>query len=542
MSEVIETSNWLQILIGSSTVIALIIVIAVARRIVRARKRARSPQVSLPAVVHGSSQLGKGLAVSRPSLSVPKRGALTAADREFLPAALELIETPPSPVRIASIWLICGGFAVVLAGAWIGKLDIYAVAQGRIHPSGRSKVVQPLEAGRVVGINVENGARVAAADVLLELDATESTADRDAQSQELEAARAEMARRSTAITAARSGSLLPAPIPFADDLDAHVRRRETGALAAELAQLSAARTSLQAQTAEQRAVRMRLVNSIAAREKLLALAKERTDMRETLSQQGALSRALVIDSSQQYESQVVTLVGEKGQLLETDAAINRLDAKAAEAVSQFIADQTQKMGDAERKAERLIQELIKAKSKSDRTRLRAPIAGTVQQLAVTSVGQVVSSGQALMTIVPNDGPLEIEVLIQNQDIGFVNEGQLAVVKVEAFPFTRYGTIDGNVTKVSRDAVDEREATQLGDTNGAIRQQGSATAAAAGRGQNTVYPATISLSRRTIMVDGKMMPLSPGMSVSVEIKTGERRAIDYLLAPLTEVMSGAARDR
>jgi hemolysin D len=489
-----------------------------------------------------SGEAVKGLTVARPSVVVTKPGALTAADREFLPAALELIETPPSPVRIASIWLICGGFAIAMAGAWIGKLDIYAVAQGRIHPSGRSKVVQPFEAGRVVGINVVNGAKVAAADVLLELDPTESIADRDTQSQELEAARAEMARRGTAIAAARDDISKPLPIPFADGLDAHVRKREAGTLAAELAQLGAARASLLAQTAEQHAVRMRLVNSIAAREKLLALAKERSDMRETLSQQGALSRALVIDSTQQYESQVVTQVGERGQLLETEAAIKRLAAKVDEAVSQFIADQTQKMGDAERKTERLTQELIKATSKSDRTRLRAPIAGTVQQLAVTSVGQVVSPGQALMTIVPNDGPLEIEVLIQNQDIGFVNEGQLAVVKVEAFPFTRYGTIEGNVTKVSRDAVDEREATQLGDTNGAIRQQSSATAAAAGRGQSTVYPATISLSRRTILVDGKLMPLSPGMSVSVEIKTGERRAIDYLLAPLTEVVAGAARDR
>jgi hemolysin D len=160
---------------------------------------------------------------------------------------------------------------------------------------------------------------------------------------------------------------------------------------------------------------------------------------------------------------------------------------------------------------------------------------------VTTVGQVVTSGQALLTLVPADGPIEVEVMIANKDIGFVHPGQPAAVKVEAFPFTRYGTIDGEVAKVSRDAVSERDATDLSDAATAARPQ-LGTPSQPSHTQNLVFPATIRLRQRTINVDGKEVPLSPGMAVTVEIKTGQRRAIDYLLSPLREIATQAGRER
>jgi len=161
----------------------------------------------------------------------------------------------------------------------------------------------------------------------------------------------------------------------------------------------------------------------------------------------------------------------------------------------------QKLADSERKAHHLKGELVKATTKHERTRLTAPIAGTVQQLAVTTVGQVVSPGQPLMTIVPVGAPIEIEALIQNKDIGFVEVGQKAVVKVESFPFTRYGTVEGTVIKVSRDAVDDREASALSDPKASSRQQ--STAADFAKNQNLVFPATIALSKTVIKVDGAL---------------------------------------
>jgi hemolysin D len=231
---------------------------------------------------------------------------MDAVDREFLPAALELLETPPSPVRMASIWLICAAFATALAWSYFGWLDIHAIAQGRIQPSGRSKIVQPLEPGKVIAIAVENGSRVSAGDLLLELDPTETGADREALARDLESTKAEGARRRVAITAAGRGGSEPPAVAFAAGTSDAVRRREESVLAADLAQLASSRASLLAQHAERAAARDRLSASIAARERLLALTKERVDMRESLIDKGASSRALVIDSLTQYETQVTT--------------------------------------------------------------------------------------------------------------------------------------------------------------------------------------------------------------------------------------------
>src|SRR5262249_42232508 len=149
--------------------------------------------------------------------------------------------------------LICLGFSAALAWSYFGHLDVYAVAQGKIQPSGRSKVVQPLDAGKVATILVENGARVSAGDVMLELDATEAFADTETQGRELEAARAEVARRRTAIEIADSGALAPRPIRFRLDTDPAICQREREVLAADIAQLASARESLRAQLLERSA-------------------------------------------------------------------------------------------------------------------------------------------------------------------------------------------------------------------------------------------------------------------------------------------------
>ena len=461
-------------------------------------------------------------------------------DREFLPAALELLETPPSPVRVAMIWLISLFFAAALAWSYFGWLEIYAVAQGRIQPSGRSKVVQPLDPGRVVGIAVENGSRVQAGDLLVEFDSRETGAEREEQKRDLESALTEGARRRAAIAAARLGEGEALKVIYPAGTSGDMAARENGVLAADLAQLSSNRASLLAQKAERLATCGRLKASLAARERLIAVHKEHVDMRESLNQTKAASRAQVIETLQQYEAQVTIQAGEKGQLVENEAALITLERKIEAATAQFIADQMQKLADIERKADHLKGELVKAATKHERTRLTAPIGGTVQQLAVTTVGQVVSSGQPLMTIVPLDAPIEIEALIQNKDIGFVQAGQTAVVKVESFPFTRYGTVEGAVVKVSRDAVDDREASALSDPKSGAKPQSPVPDLA--RSQNLVFPATIALNKTAITVDGKDLPLSPGMAVTVEILTAKRRALDYILSPLREVASNSAHER
>jgi hemolysin D len=475
---------------------------------------------------------------AQPQLKLGRR------DREFLPAALELIETPTSPVKVALLWFICIAFGAVLAWSYFGRFDIHAVARGKIEPSGRSKVVQPLEPGKVVAVLVDNGSSVKAGDTVVELDPTETSADRQADSRDLEASEAEIVSRKFAVEAVGKGDFtVPAAIAFAPGTDVSVRAREMSVLAANLQQLSSALESLKAQIEERRAQKSRLDMSIGARKQLLTVLKERVDTRQSLDDKGQGYRVRVIDALQDYGRENTSLATDQGQLLETDAAMKSLERKLEETRSSFIAEQTQKLAEAERKRDLLSQELIKASTKNERTHLTAPITGTVQQLAVTTLGQVVASGQALMTIVPSESPIEIEAMILNEDIGFVESGQSAVIKVEAFPFTRYGTVDGTVVRVSREAVDERDAIGLSDPTATTNPQGAFSLSSAPSARQTlVFPATVSLTRRSMAIDGKDVPLSAGMAVIVEIKTGQRRVIDYLLSPLRELHSQTGHER
>jgi hemolysin D len=528
------------VLMGLGTLIALLGLLPAPRR------RTLPDRAAAPAASPATTPAQPGAPLPSATPSVQSAAAiaqrLEASDREFLPAALEILETPPSPVKVAMIWFICVTFASVLAWAYLGWLDIHAVARGRIQPSGKSKVVQPLDAGKVAVIHVENGAKVKAGDPLVDLDSTETGAEREALTREFQATSAEIARRRTAVAAAEAGNIeIPPAIQFSGSADAALRQRETAVLAADLGQLASMMATLRAQIDERKAQDQRLRMSIKQREKTVELMKERVDMREEVKQKGAGSRMHVIEVMQDYQREVTALETERGQLIEIGAGMRSLERRLAQAKTEFVADQTTKLAEAERRRDRLAQELVKAETKNERTRLLAPIAGTVQQLAVTTVGQVVASGQSLMTIVPSHGPIEIEAMIANQDIGFVEEGQAAAVKIDAFPFTRYGTIDATVVKVSRDAVEEREATGLTDPTAATRQRG-AGAGGSGGGQGLVFPATVSLAKASINVDGKDIPLSAGMAVTVEIKTGKRRALDYVLSPLREVKSVAGTER
>lgn len=465
------------------------------------------------------------------------------ADKEFLPAALEIIESPPSPVKLGLIWFITLLAMSTLAWSWFGQIDIHAVAQGRIQPSGRSKVVQPAEAGRVRIAYVRNGSSVREGDVLVELDSTDSGADLDAMRAEVETNQAEIARRRLAIASARSGEITAPVILFPDAISELVRRREQATLDAETQTLSMLQRGLDAQIGEREAQKQRLKFSIVERTKLVAVLTERVKMRQMLVDRDAGARAAVIDALQEQQKEAAILATERGQIFELDAAITTLRLKQNETTAQFITEQTQRLLEMERRFEKAQAELIKAVGKNNRTRLTAPVSGIVQQLALTTEGQVVAAGQPLMTIVPGDDRLEVEAFLQNKDVGFVAVGQKVILKIDAFPFTRFGTVEGEVVQVSRDAIDEREATGLADSSSSSRgNQNQSALSPAARIQNLVYPTTIALRQLAVNVGASDVRLQPGMAVTAEIRTGERRLLDYLLSPVREVSSQAAHER
>ena len=341
-----------------------------------------------------------------------------------------------------------------------------------------------------------NGARVAAGDVLVELDRLSAEADDQAARTDLVSARAEATRRAVAISAARSRQFEPPPaLAWSDDIPAALREREEFVLLADLGQLAANLASLAAQ-ARAKGGRARSTHSdYCDPTELVGTLQQRVDMRTELLELRAGSKAAVIDATETLQGQLTQLAMQQGQLASLKGGLEVVAKDAEKAVQGFISENAQKQDEAERQAEDLEQKLAKADAAIEHLTLRAPISGIVQASAVTTIGQVVSSGQEIMRIVSDDTGLEIEVYALNRDIGFVKTGQEAVVKIEFFPFTQYGTISAHVTRVARDAIPEPDANLIeGDP---ARAANSATFAGAQRTQNLVFPVTLRPDETTI---------------------------------------------
>jgi len=473
------------------------------------------------------------------SLGDARRGA--ASDREFLAPVLEILETPASPVRVAFLWIICAIVAVGLGLAYFGRIDIIAAAQGKFQPTGRVKVIQPVETGRVAAIHAANGSLVKAGEVLVELDPSAALADVRAASADLASAEAENLRRREALAAARAGSLSPPPaIAWPDAVDPALRAREERVLAADLSALAATVASFEAQRSQKSAERDTLAHTIATQKNLVATLQERVDMRARLLEAQAGAKAAVIDATETLQYQQTQLAVQQGQLASAETGLDVIGRDSEKAVQSFLSDQAQKLDASERQAEEDRQRLAKAEAEVDHLALRAPIDGRVQSSIITNVGQVVTSGQEAMRVVPQDSRLQIEAYVLNRDIGFVRLGQDAVVKVESFPFTRYGSVKAHVVRIARDAIPSPDASAIeGDPAHASNASGFAGGE---RTQNLVFAVELEPDAPTILVDGVEQPLISGMAATVEIKTGSRRLLEYLFSPLVEVASRAMRER
>ncbi|MGM4884787.1 HlyD family type I secretion periplasmic adaptor subunit [Rhizobium sp. 62_C5_N11_2] len=480
----------------------------------------------------------------------PKPQKRLQVDNEFLPAALEILETPASPIRTALIWFICVLTASALIWSYVGRFDIVATAQGKIQPTGRVKVIQSIEVGKTIAVPVANGAKVEAGDILVELDPTEARVEVDTLSTSLAALRAEVARRGAALKQVNawqrgdlwSGTRRIEIVPeFADSIPAEIRTREELLYTSDLEQLASTLDSLAAQRNQQFAAVKRYTEMVAAQQALVATLADRVTMRSNLVDLSAGSRSGVIDAVEIRQKEEATLAEQIGQRAEAETAIVTAASEGLKAIKTFVADNAQKQAAASREIDEKEQQLVKAAKRLESMTIKSPINGIVQTSAITTVGQVVTAGAELMRIVPDDASLEIEAYLPNRDIGFVAPGQPAVIKIEAFPFTRYGILNGKVTRVATDAIPEPDAQQL-EGQPAKELQSVIPIGNAQRVQNLVFPVTIKPDVASIDIDGTSVALSPGMSVTVEVKTGSRRILEYLYSPLAEISSEAMQER
>jgi len=450
--------------------------------------------------------------------SQPKKATKNTAERAFQPHAIEILDTPASPAGRATVILIIALFVIAIVWAFFGKIDVHATASGKIIPAGYVKVVEPLESGKVRAIHVKSGDEVKAGDILLELDPTETTADLDRLTQELVTAQLEASRIAATIDAASLEDTISTHAYYRPAAaSSHLVRLQLDILNAAVRNHFAQRERVDADITQRQAERMRLESSVVEREKLVSVLEERVNSTRRMAAKRIGTRTDFLQSSQLMHEEAAVLAAEKGQILEVDAAVDALNKERkrldAELLSQLVAELSEK----EKEVAALQQEIIKAKQRNDRSRLAAPVDGVVQQLMVHTIGDVVTTGEQLMIVVPVGAHLEAEVMVLNKDKGFVSLGDDVEVKVEAFPFTKYGTVPGTLTHLSNDAIAQEDGTLQ-------------------------FPGRVSMAREVIWVDGRKEPLTPGMSVTAEVKTGQRRIIEYLLTPLLRYRDEAIRER
>lgn len=441
--------------------------------------------------------------------------ALQAHEAQFLPAALSLRDTPVHPAPRITLWLIMAFALIALLWTIFGRIDVVATAVGKIIPNDRTKVIQPMETAVVKAIHVRDGQEVKLGQLLIELDATSAAADSERLRNEALTAQLEALRAQALLAALAHGT--PPKLQPLDGVDAARLLAEQSQVTGQYQEYQARQRQLQDGIIRRRAELQTTQEQVTKLEQTAPIARQRAQDYQKLVKENFISQHGYLEREQARIEQQQDLASSRSKVMEIRAALTEVQQQQATLAAETRRQLLDQHNLAAQKAASLEQEWIKADQRGRLMRMTAPVAGTVQQLAVTTVGGVVTPAQPLMVIVPKDNVLEVEAMLPNKDIGFVNPGQDAEVKVETFPFTKYGTLHGKITQVSSDAIQDEK---LG----------------------LIYSTRVKLARDTIRVENKTVRLTPGMAVTVEVKTGTRRVIEYFLSPLMQVTSESLRER
>jgi len=420
---------------------------------------------------------------------------------EFLPAVEALRDTPAHPAPRVLLGLILALCVLTLSWAFLGRMDVVSVAEGKVLAVGRSKPVQPDNLAVVKAIHVQDGQRVRAGQLLVEFDPSLTGAELAQLHSQLTDARMDQARASVLLAALRDGHapVLPDLADTAAEAIAQLRIRTDVQYQELRARLAQADSALAQRDSEIGAT----VASIDSLKTTLPITRQMADDYRGLLEGKYVSRHAWLEREQAAVQQKQQLVAQQARLTQAQAARRQAADQRASAVAEASRGLLDLQAESGQRVIALTQELRKAERRDLQTRLTAPVAGTVQQLAVSAPGAVVTAAQPVLLIVPNDQPVEIEAFLANRDVGFIHAGQRVRIKVDTFDFTRYGMLDGEVASVSSDAIADPQ-------------------------RGPVYSVRVRLKRGG---GARALPLAPGMAVRAEIHTGSRRLISYFLSPL-----------
>jgi len=462
-------------------------------------------------------------------------GELTPLEREFLPPLLEIEETPPSPVKRWVAWTLIALVLTLTVWASIGTVSIVATAPGKFIPDGRLKEIQPLESSMVKAIDVREGQRVRKGDLLIELDPALSAAQLRANADKYGFNRLEQARLISEL-AERRPDFAGLEQPHSRiQLEERIRRAQESDYGAKLAEAQAAIGEKAAALAAAQATLEKYVQ-------LTALAAQREASARPLVPIGAIAREDylklkedLVQDRQDAAAQQKTIEEDQAALSEAQQALDRVKRDHAadlyHDLAARVADEPALKGDFD-----------KSKKLYALEWLRSPIDGVVQSVDVTTVGQVVTPAQSLVTIVPDGTPLIVEATVSNNDIGYIKVGQAVQVKVDTFPFQKYGTLEGTLIWISPDAEDRSATSKDIDTRtGAVPET---TLRTQDHDPNTgvVYRVHIQVANPRFIVEGQLRPVEPGMTVQADILTGQRRVIEFFLSPVIKYLNEGLRVR
>ena len=440
-------------------------------------------------------------------------------ERAFLPAHLELTETPLSAAPKWTARLIMAFALLALLWSWFGQIDIVATAQGKTSSGSRSKTIQPLETAVVKAVHVQDGQHVKAGDVLVELEAVGTDSDVAQSEQALHAALLLQWRYEAVLNALETHTVphlnlnlaKQAGITDADFQAAQIlAQNQYQAWAAQDAQLQSALRGHQAELQSAKAQEQKLVS-------VGAIERQKTIDYQKLKADNFISEHAYLEQKSKSISNENDLNSTRSQIQQIQAAIAQAQQDRALHTQNLKRDTLDALRQTKEQIDQYQGQADKAKQRRQLMRMTSPVSGTVQELATYTIGGVVQAAQKIMVIAPDDEQMEVEALVLNKDIGFVEAGQEAVVKIESFPYTRYGYLTGKVKSISHDATQHE---QLG----------------------LVYTAIVSLDKHSLTIEGKTVNLTAGMNVSAEIKTGRRRVLDYLLSPLQTKVDESFKER
>lgn len=426
---------------------------------------------------------------------------LKAHEAEFLPNALALQSAPISPAGRTVARSLIGLLITLFLWSLLGKMDIIVNGQGKIIASGYTKTIAAVEVAKVVNLYVEEGQSVKAGDLLIELDSRGPDSEQNKAEGDRQLALLQM-ERSKALLQSLATNKEPVLSPIENIDQVHYQNEVK---------------HLQDLWRDYTAKRARIASQIKRFGDALPLATQRAKDYEALAKDHDVS----IHAYLEKEQARIDLLG---QLDDAKNQLTTLTAETRKAAQDDLYQATRIWSGA-------VQDIDKASAHSEQLRIVSPVDGVVQQLTVHTIGGVVPAAQPLMLIVPSQQNVELEAYIENKDVGFMQGGQAAQVKIDAYEYSKYGTIPAIVTHVSRDAVDFS-----GNGTGQLANKDSNS------NKGLMYAVKVALQKPAILVNGKEMLLSPGMSGSVEIKTGERRIIEYVLSPLITHVHEGLRER